>query len=57
MTDRIIAIGDVHGCAEALATLLAAIQPTGVQMRVQINRLSGTRIHLRYFRKPLVDKT
>jgi serine/threonine protein phosphatase 1 len=29
MTDRIIAIGDVHGCAKALATLIEAIQPTG----------------------------
>jgi hypothetical protein len=28
MTDRIIAIGDVHGCAKALATLLNAVQPT-----------------------------
>jgi serine/threonine protein phosphatase 1 len=28
MTDRIIAIGDVHGCAKALATLLIAVQPT-----------------------------
>jgi serine/threonine protein phosphatase 1 len=28
MTDRIIAIGDVHGCAKALATLLKAVQPT-----------------------------
>ena len=28
MTDRIIAIGDVHGCAKALASLLEAIQPT-----------------------------
>jgi serine/threonine protein phosphatase 1 len=28
MTDRIIAIGDVHGCSKALATLLEAIQPT-----------------------------
>ena len=28
MTDRIIAIGDIHGCAKALATLLEAIQPT-----------------------------
>jgi serine/threonine protein phosphatase 1 len=28
MTDRIIAIGDVHGCAKALATLIEAIQPT-----------------------------
>ena len=29
MTDRIIAIGDVHGCAKALATLIEAIHPTG----------------------------
>jgi hypothetical protein len=29
MTDHIIAIGDVHGCAKALATLIEAIQPTG----------------------------
>ena len=29
MTDRIIAIGDVHGCAKVLATLIEAIQPTG----------------------------
>jgi hypothetical protein len=28
MTDRIIAIGDVHGCAKALASLLKAVQPT-----------------------------
>ena len=28
MTDRIIAIGDVHGCAKALAALLEAVQPT-----------------------------
>lgn len=28
MTDRIIAIGDVHGCANALAALLGATQPT-----------------------------
>jgi serine/threonine protein phosphatase 1 len=28
MTDRIIAIGDIHGCALALATLTEAIQPT-----------------------------
>jgi len=28
MTERIIAIGDVHGCAKALATLIEAIQPT-----------------------------
>ena len=28
MTDRIIAIGDIHGCANALATLLEAIKPT-----------------------------
>ncbi len=28
MTERIIAIGDIHGCANALATLLKAIQPT-----------------------------
>jgi serine/threonine protein phosphatase 1 len=28
MTDRIIAIGDIHGCSKALATLLEAIQPT-----------------------------
>lgn len=28
MTDRIIAIGDIHGFAKALATLLDAIQPT-----------------------------
>jgi serine/threonine protein phosphatase 1 len=28
MTDRIIAIGDVHGCSKALATLLKAIEPT-----------------------------
>jgi hypothetical protein len=28
MTDRIIAIGEVHGSSKALATLLEAIQPT-----------------------------
>ena len=28
MTDRIIAIGDVHGCSAALGALLEAIQPT-----------------------------
>jgi serine/threonine protein phosphatase 1 len=28
MTERIIAIGDIHGCAKALATLLEAIQPS-----------------------------
>jgi serine/threonine protein phosphatase 1 len=28
MTERIIAIGDIHGCATALATLIDAIQPT-----------------------------
>jgi len=28
MTDRIIAMGDVHGCSKALATLIEAIQPT-----------------------------
>jgi hypothetical protein len=28
MTNRIIAIGDVHGCAKALASLLEDIQPT-----------------------------
>jgi hypothetical protein len=28
MTERIIAIGDVHGCAKALATLLEGILPT-----------------------------
>ena len=28
MTDRIMAIGDVHACAKALATLQEAIQPT-----------------------------
>ncbi len=28
MTERIIAIGDVHGCSKALATLVEAIQPT-----------------------------
>ena len=28
MTERIIAIGDIHGCATALATLIEAIQPT-----------------------------
>ena len=30
MTDRIIAIGDVHECAKALVTLFEAIQPTGL---------------------------
>jgi hypothetical protein len=34
MTDRIIAIGDVHGCSKALATLLEAIQPTQQDMLV-----------------------
>lgn len=28
MTERIISIGDIHGCATALATLIDAIQPT-----------------------------
>jgi serine/threonine protein phosphatase 1 len=28
MTDRLIAIGDIHSCAKALATLIEAIQPT-----------------------------
>ena len=28
MTERTIAIGDVHGCAQALATLIDAIRPT-----------------------------
>jgi serine/threonine protein phosphatase 1 len=28
MTDRIIAIGYVHGCSKALATLIEAVQPT-----------------------------
>jgi hypothetical protein len=28
MTDRIMAIGDVHSCTEALASLLEGIQPT-----------------------------
>lgn len=28
MTERIIAIGDIHGCAKALKTLVDAIQPT-----------------------------
>ena len=28
MTERIIAIGDIHGCAKALTTLVEAIQPT-----------------------------
>src|SRR5690606_21840182 len=27
MSERVIAIGDVHGCATALATLLDALQP------------------------------
>lgn len=27
MTERVIAIGDIHGCATALATLIKAIQP------------------------------
>ena len=27
MTDRIIAIGDIHGCSKALAILLEAVQP------------------------------
>jgi 3',5'-cyclic AMP phosphodiesterase CpdA len=34
MTDRIIAIGDIHGCSKALATLLEAIQPTPQDMLV-----------------------
>jgi serine/threonine protein phosphatase 1 len=28
MTERIIAIGDIHGCSKALATVVEAIQPT-----------------------------
>ena len=28
MTERIIALGDIHGCSKALATLVEAIQPT-----------------------------
>ena len=34
MTGRLIAIGDVHGCSKALATLLEAIQPTPQDTRV-----------------------
>jgi hypothetical protein len=39
MTDRIIAIGDVHGCAKALATLLEAIQPTQPPKQVQFEAI------------------
>src|SRR5690349_17169093 len=28
MTDRIIAIADIHGCAKALASLIEAVEPT-----------------------------
>jgi hypothetical protein len=28
MPDRLIGIGDIHGCAKALASLVEAIQPT-----------------------------
>ena len=34
MTERIIAIGDVHGCSAALAALVRAIDPTTIDTLV-----------------------
>jgi hypothetical protein len=36
MTERIIAIGDIHGCAKALKALVEAIQPTELDTLVVI---------------------
>ena len=36
MTDRIIAIGDIHGCSTALKTLLTAIDLRGTDTLVTL---------------------
>ena len=39
MTERIIAIGDVHGCHEELSKLLAAVAPTPMDTVVMLGDL------------------
>ena len=60
VTERIIAIGDVHGCSPALASLVRAIDPPALDTLVFLGDYidRGIRFGIRFSReRPLSGKT